>query len=194
MDFKGSKTAANLMKAFAGESQARNRYTYYASVARKEGLHQISDIFIETAEQEKSHAKLFLKELIKNGLNEHTVMIEAGYPVALAETVKNLEYAAKGENEEWTTLYKDFADVAEKEGFADAAATFRRISLVEKRHEERYRKLLDNVRNGRVFKKDQKTAWQCRECGHVIEGNEAPKKCPVCDHGQEHFQVFAENY
>jgi len=183
------------MKAFAGESQARNRYTYYAGVARKEGYQQISEIFIETAENEKEHAKLFMKQLLANGMNEQVVVLnDAGYPVALADTLKNLDYAAKGENEEWTSLYKNFADIAEKEGFKDAAATFRKIALVEKRHEARYRKLYENVKTGKVFKRDSKVAWKCRHCGHIIEAGEAPEKCPVCDHGREYFELFVENY
>ncbi|HEY9069032.1 MAG TPA: rubrerythrin family protein [Candidatus Ozemobacteraceae bacterium] len=194
-DFKNSKTCENLLKAFAGESQARNRYTYYASVARKEGLLQISDFFLETAENEKEHAKIFLKRLLHHGMNEQVVTIhEAGYPVALADTAKNLEYAANGEKEEWGELYPSFADIAEKEGYKDVATAFRMVAKVEKHHEARYRKLLDNVKNQKVFKKETKTAWICRNCGHIHEGEGAPKQCPVCDHPQEYFQVWTENY
>lgn len=192
---KGTKTAENLMKAFAGESQARNRYTYYASVAKKEGYLQISDLFLETAENEKEHAKMFMKQLLKYGMNEEVVVINgAGYPVAYSDTLKNLQYAADGENEEWTTLYKNFAEIAKTEGFADIAAVFTNIAKVEKRHEERYRKLHDNVQNHTVFKKDGKVFWKCNNCGHIMETLEAPPKCPVCEHGREHFEVWVENY
>lgn len=195
MEFKNSKTAENLLKAFAGESQARNRYTFYASVARKEGFLQIAEIFTETAENEKEHAKLFYKQLLKNGMNEKVIEINAGYPVALTDsTLKHLEYAAGGENEEWTTLYPNFAKVAEEEGFEEVAKTFRLVALVEKRHEERYRKLLENVKNHTVFKKDGKVFWKCKNCGHIVESIEAPEKCPVCDHPQSYFEIWAENY
>ncbi|GAB4277172.1 MAG: rubrerythrin family protein [Candidatus Rifleibacteriota bacterium] len=192
---KGTRTAENLMKAFAGESQARNRYTYYASVARKEGYLQIANIFLETAENEKEHAKLFMKQLLKYDMNEEVVVInDAGYPVAYADTLKNLKYAADGENEEWTTLYKNFADIAEEEGFADIARVFRNVGKVEERHEARYRKLYENVKNHTVFKKDGKVFWKCNNCGHIIENIEAPPKCPVCEHGIEYFEVWMENY
>ena len=192
---KGTRTAENLMKAFAGESQARNRYTYYASVARKEGYRQIEEIFLETAENEKEHAKLFMKQLLKYDMNEEVVVInDAGYPVAFADTLKNLEYAAAGENEEWTILYKNFADIADEEGFADIARVFRNVAKVEEKHEARYRKLANNIKEHTVFKKDGKVFWKCRNCGHIIENIEAPPKCPVCDHGTEHFEVWVENY
>lgn len=194
MEFKGSKTAENLMKSFAGESQARMRYNYYASVARKEGFRQIEEIFNETAANEKEHAKLFMKQLIKNGLNENAIEITAGYPVAYASTIKNLEFAASGENEEWTDLYPNFAKVAEEEGFSEVAKTFKLVALVEKRHEERYRKLLENVKNHSVFKKSGKVFWKCRNCGHIVESIEAPEVCPVCDHPQAHFELWLENY
>ncbi len=192
---KGTKTAENLMKAFAGECQARTRYTYYASVAKKEGFLQIADIFIETAENEKEHAKVFMKQLLKYGMNEEAVTINnAAYPVAYADTLKNLQYAADGEKEEWTDLYKSFADTAKAEGFADIAAVFTNVAKVEERHEARYRKLHDNVKNHTVFKKDGKVFWKCNNCGHIMETLEAPPKCPVCEHGREHFQVWVENY
>ncbi len=192
---KGTKTAENLMKAFAGESQARNRYTYYASVAKKEGYLQIADIFIETAENEKEHAKMFMKQLLKYGMNEEVVVInDAGYPVAYADTLKNLQYAADGEKEEWTSLYTSFAETAKKEGFTDIAAVFTNIAKVEARHEARYRKLHDNIQNHTVFKKDGKVFWKCNNCGHIMETLEAPPKCPVCEHGREHFEVWVENY
>jgi rubrerythrin len=192
-NLKGSKTAENLMKAFAGESQARMRYTYYAKTAGKEGYRQIEEIFLETAENERAHAKLFYKHLL-SALNEEPVHIQAAYPVALDTTVKNLEYAANGENEEWSSLYSGFAATADEEGFPEIARTFRGIATVEKRHEARYRKLLQNVMNEQVFKKERKVLWKCRECGFVFEGTEAPDKCPVCDHPREYFEVFVENY
>ncbi|MBN1327386.1 MAG: rubrerythrin family protein [Candidatus Cloacimonetes bacterium] len=194
MEFKESRTAENLMKSFAGESQARMRYTYYASVARKEGFRQIEEIFLETAENEKEHAKLFYKQLLKNGMNENMIEINAAYPVGFADTIKNLEYAANGENEEWTDLYPGFAQVAEEEGYSEIAKTFRMVALVEKRHENRYRKLRDNVKNHTVFKKDGKVFWKCRNCGHIVESIEAPEICPVCDHPRDHFEVWIENY
>ncbi len=194
MNFKESKTAENLMKSFAGESQARMRYTYYASVARKQGFRQIEEIFIETAENEKEHAKLFMKQLIKNGINEETVTIEAAYPVCYADTLKNLECAASGENEEWSDLYPSFAKTADEEGFTEIAETFRDVALVEKRHETRYRKLAANVKNHTVFKKDGKVFWKCRNCGYITEDIEAPEKCPVCDHDREYFELWMENY
>jgi rubrerythrin len=190
---KGSRTAENLLKAFAGESQARMRYTFYAKTAGKEGFRQIEEIFLETAENERMHAKLFYKHLVK-AMNGETQTIQAAYPVALDTTVKNLEYAANGEKEEWTDLYPAFAKIADEEGFPEVARTFRSIAAVEKRHETRYRKLLENVTCGTVFKKKQKTAWKCRVCGLIVEADQAPDKCPVCDHPQEHFEVWCENY
>jgi rubrerythrin len=192
-NLKGSKTAENLMKAFAGESQARMRYTYYAKTAGKEGYRQIEELFLETAENERMHAKLFYKHLV-GVMNGEVVEINAAYPVGLDTTVKNLEYAANGENEEWSSLYTGFAATADEEGFPEVARTFRGIATVEKRHEARYRKLLQNVTNKQVFKKERKVLWKCRECGFVFEGAEAPDKCPVCDHPQEYFEVFVENY
>ena len=190
---KGSRTAENLLKAFAGESQARMRYTFYAKTAGKEGYRQIEEIFLETAENERMHAKLFYKHLVA-AMNGEAVEIHAAYPVALDQTVKNLEYAANGENEEWSALYPEFARIAEEEGFPQVARTFKQIALVEKRHETRYRKLLDNVKNKTVFQKPQKVAWKCRVCGQIIEADKAPEKCPVCDHPQEYFEVWVENY
>ena len=195
IDFKKSKTKENLMKAFAGESQARNRYTYYASVAKKQGFLQIANIFLETAENEKEHAKLFLKQLIKNGVNGTAVEISAAYPSALSdETLDNLKYAAEGENEEWTELYPEFAKVAEEEGFKEAAKTFKLVAMVEKRHEKRYLRLHENVKNHEVFKKDDKVLWKCINCGHIVESIEAPEECPVCKHGRKYFEVFLETY
>jgi rubrerythrin len=192
---KGTKTAENLLKSFAGESQARNRYTYYASVADKEGYKQIKNIFIETADNEKEHAKRFYKFLLA-GLGELPAMIEitAGFPVAQGTTLENLKAAAEGENEEWTDLYPAFAEVAEQEGFPDIAAAFRMIASAEKRHENRYNKLAENIENNKVFKKDGKIMWKCGNCGYVHEGEEAPVECPACIHPQSHFEVFVETY
>ena len=182
------------MKAFAGESQARMRYTYYASAAFKEGFHQISNIFQETADNEKEHAKLFYKDLISHGLNGNPVEIHASYPVALGDTLQNLGSAAKGEKEEWTALYPSFADVADKEGFADVAKTFRHVAMVEKRHEARYNKLHDALEQHKLFVKDGKVYWKCLNCGHIVEASKAPERCPVCDHAQGHFEIWMENY
>lgn len=192
-ELKGSKTAGNLLKAFAGESQARNRYTFYAKTAGKEGFRQIEEIFLETAENERMHAKLFYQHLVAE-LNGEPVEISASYPVAFADTRKNLGYAAAGEHEEWSQLYPEFARIAEEEGFPEIAKTFKLVTLVEKRHEQRYRKLLKNVEEDRVFRKDGKVFWKCRKCGHIIESPQAPALCPVCDHRQEYFEVFLENY
>lgn len=194
MEFKNSKTAENLMKSFAGESQARMRYTYYASAAKKEGFLQIADIFLETADNEKEHAKLFYKQLLGNGMNESVVEINAGYPVGLEDTIKNLEYAANGEQEEWEDLYPTFAQVAEEEGYPEIANVFRGVAEVEARHEARYRKLLANVKEHKVFKKDGKVLWICKNCGHIVEDIEAPEVCPVCAHGQKYFELWVENY
>jgi len=187
---KGSKTEKNLLKAFAGESQARNRYTYFASAARKEGYEQIANIFIETAENEKEHAKMFFKHL-EGG----DVEITAAYPAGMIKDTKsNLEAAAAGENLEWTTLYSDFAKIAKDEGFAEIARTFEQISKVEKFHESRYRKLINNIGNAEVFKKKTSVKWHCINCGYVVEGTEAPKECPACKHPQAYYEVLAENY
>jgi len=190
---KGTRTAENLMKSFAGESQARMRYTFYAKTARKEGYQQIAEIFLETAENERMHAKLFYKHLVAV-MNGEPVSIQAAYPVALDATVNNLEYAADGEKEEWSGLYPEFARVADEEGFPEIARTFRSIATVEKRHEARYRKLLANVTQQQVFKKERKVLWKCRECGFVFEGTAAPETCPVCEHPRDYFEVFIENY
>ena len=190
MELKGSKTEKNLLKSFAGESQARTRYTFFASVAKKEGYEQISAIFTETADNEKEHAQLFFKYL-KGG----DVEITAAYPAGvIGTTAENLEAAAEGEKMEWGTLYPDFAEVAEKEGFPEIANTFRMVAEVEEKHERRYRKLLANVKQGKVFKKDKVIKWKCRNCGHVYEGSEAPERCPVCDHARSYFEVWCENY
>ena len=190
---KNTKTAENLMKAFAGESQARNRYTFYASVARKEGLRQIEALFLETAENEMEHAKLFFKYLLPE-LQGQMVKIEADYPAALADTASNLEAAAGGEHEEWNDLYPAFAKVADDEGFPEIARTFRAVALVEAKHEARYSKLLSNIREKKVFRREEKRLWECRNCGYILEAKEAPAECPVCKHPQEYFELFCENY
>lgn len=187
---KGSKTEQNLLKAFAGESQARNRYTYFASIAKKEGYEQIAAFFLETAENEKEHAKVFFKYLEGGDLE-----VTAGYPAGkLGGTKDNLDHAAAGENLEWTTLYADFEKIARDEGFFDVAESFRQIAKVEKFHESRYRKLSANITDGAVFRKPSAARWHCRNCGYVIEGAEAPKECPACKHPQAHYEMLAENY
>lgn len=194
-NLKGTKTAENLLKSFAGESQARNRYTYYASVADKEGYKQIRNIFIETADNEKEHAKRFYKFLLA-GLGDlpQAIEITASYPVAQGNTLDNLKAAAQGEMEEWSELYPAFADVAESEGFAEIAAVYRYIALAEKRHDTRYRKLASNIETNSVFKKDSKVMFKCGNCGYVHEGDEAPAVCPACAHPQAHFELFVETY
>ena len=195
-DFKNSKTALNLMKAFAGESQARMRYTYYAKVATKQGFLQIANIFLETAENEKEHAKLFYKKLLAYGLDgEAIVLNDAAYPIALSEeTLKNLEYAAAGEKEEWSDLYPAFAKTAEEEGYKDVATLFKLIALVEAKHEARYSKLAQNVKEHKVFKKDGKVFWKCLNCGFITENIEAPETCQACQHPKMYFEVSVENY
>lgn len=190
MSIKGTKTEQNLLKAFAGESQARNRYTYFAKVAKKEGLEQISGLFMETAENEMEHAKRFFK-FLEGGAVEITASFPAGI---ISTTLDNLKAAADGENEEWAELYPEFANVAEKEGFTEIANVFRMIARVEKAHEKRYRTLYDNLESGKVFKKDDVITWKCRNCGYLHEGASAPLKCPACDHPQAYFEVFEENY
>lgn len=179
MELKGSKTEANLQAAFAGESQARNKYTYFASKARKEGYVQIAEIFEETANNEKEHAKIWFKEL--NGGD-------------VPDTIANLNAAADGENFEWTDMYKEFAETAREEGFTRIAALFEMVGKIEKVHEERYRKLLANVEGGLVFSRDGDMIWECSNCGHIVVGKNAPKICPVCAHPQAYFKLRAENY
>jgi len=187
---KGTRTEQNLLKAFAGESQARNRYTYFTSAARKEGYEQIANIFTETAENEKEHAKLFFK-----ALEGGDVEITASYPAGIIKDTKtNLEEAAAGENLEWTTLYADFSKTAKDEGFSEVARTFEQIAKVERFHESRYRKLINNVANKEVFKKKSAVKWHCINCGYVFEGSEAPKDCPACKHPQAFYEVLAENF
>ncbi len=177
MELKGSKTEKNLQTAFAGESQARNKYTYFASVAKKEGYEQISAIFLKTAENEKEHAKMWFKAL-----------------KGIGTTTENLKAAADGENYEWTDMYDTFAKEAEEEGFTDLAAKFRGVAAIEKAHEERYRKLLENIETAKVFEKSAVKVWECRNCGHIVVGTKAPEKCPVCDHPQSYFELREENY
>jgi rubrerythrin len=190
MELKGSRTEKNLLTAFAGESQARTRYTFFASVAKKEGYEQISAIFQETSDNEKEHGELFFKHL-KGGMVEITAAYPAG---VIGSTQENLKAAAEGEKLEWGTLYPNFAEVAEKEGFKAAAQTFRSVAKVEAYHERRYLKLLASVKENKVFKKDSVIKWKCRNCGFVFEGEEAPEKCPVCDHARSYFEVWCENY
>lgn len=175
--YSGTQTEKNLLAAFAGESQARNKYTYFASKAKKEGFEQISSLFLKTADNEKEHAKMWFKEL--NGIGD---------------TAQNLEAAADGENYEWTHMYEDFAKTAEAEGFDELAEKFRQVAAIEKHHEERYRKLLENVKMQKVFEKSEVKIWECRNCGHIVVGTKAPEICPVCAHPQAYFEVNAENY
>ncbi|HHU82288.1 MAG TPA: rubrerythrin family protein [Firmicutes bacterium] len=189
-NIKGTKTEKNLLTAFAGEAQARNRYDYYASVARKEGYVQISAIFAETANQEKEHAKRLFK-FLEGG----EVEIQADFPAGvIGTTAENLQAAAAGENYEWTDMYPAFARVAREEGFTEIAGVFEAIAVAEKQHEKRYKELLANVEAGKVFKKDQVVTWRCRNCGYLHEGEEAPELCPACAHPQAHFELLAENW
>ncbi len=190
MDLKGSKTEKNLLTAFAGESQARNRYTYFASQAKKEGYEQIAAIFEETANHEKEHAKR-LFQFLEGGEVEITASFPAG---VIGTTLENLKEAAKGENYENTKMYPEFARVAREEGFDDIAIVFEAIAKAEKLHERRYRALIENIEKNKVFKKDTKVSWKCRNCGYVHEGEEAPGMCPSCAHPQAYFELLAENY
>ncbi len=190
MSLKGTRTEQNLLKAFAGESQARNRYTMFAKIAKKEGYEQIAALFLETAENEFEHAKIFFRHL-EGGMVE----ITASYPAGVeGTTAENLVAAASGENEEWTSLYPEFAEIAAEEGFPQVAASFRMIAKIEKDHEDRYLKLLSNLKEDIVFKDEDKVYWVCRKCGHVHVGKTAPKNCPVCDHPQAYFERKALNY
>lgn len=175
--YAGTETEKNLQTAFAGESQARNKYTYFASIAKKEGYEQIAEIFLKTADNEKEHAKMWFKEL--NGIGD---------------TAQNLQSAAEGENYEWTDMYAGFAETAEKEGFKDLAIKFRMVADIEKRHEERYRALLNNVELSQVFEKSEVKIWECRNCGHIVVGTKAPEICPVCNHPKSYFEISAKNY
>ena len=175
--YSGTQTEKNLMEAFSGESQARNKYTYFASVAKKQGFEQIAALFLKTADNEKEHAKMWFKEL-----------------EGIGDTAENLKAAAEGENYEWTDMYEGFAKTAEEEGFVELAARFRLVAAVEKHHEERYRALLKNVETLSVFEKRDVKVWECRNCGHIIVGTKAPEVCPTCNHPQSYFEVLAENY
>ena len=177
MNYKGTKTEQNLMAAFAGESQARNKYSFFAAKARKEGYEQIADIFDETASNEKAHAKMWFDELS-----------------GISDTITNLQAAADGENYEWTDMYEDFAKTAEAEGFPELAKKFRMVGAIEKHHEERYRALLKNVETAAVFEKSEVKIWECRNCGHIIVGTKAPEVCPVCNHPKSYFEISEENY
>jgi len=190
---KGTKTAENLMKSFAGESQARNRYTYYSSIAKKEGYVQIANIFTETADNEKEHAKRFFK-FLSASLNGEVVEIVATYPVGLSDTKANLLWAANGEKEEWSELYPEFARVAEEEGFPDIAFVYRKIVEVEKHHYARYRQLLSRLEDGTIFNRAEEVMWKCSNCGYITEGASAPELCPACAHPKAYFEVLSENY
>lgn len=186
---KGTQTEKNLLTSFAGESQARNRYTFFASAAKKEGYEQISAIFTETADQEKEHAKRMFK-FLEGGVVEITASFPAG---VIGKTLDNLKAAAAGENEEWTEAYPHFAEVADAEGFPEIAEMYRRIAIAEKGHEERYRAFIKNIEEGTVFAKEEETVWQCRNCGYIHVGKEAPESCPACDHPQAYFEVKKTN-
>lgn len=187
---KGTRTEQNLLKSFAGESQARSRYVFFASKAKKEGYEQIAGVFAETAEQEKEHAERFFK-FLEGGMVEITAAYPAG---VIGTTMENLAAAAAGENEEWAELYPEFARIAEEEGFKQIAVAFKMIATVEAQHEKRYRKLLANMEAGQVFEKDEAILWQCRNCGFVFEGKKAPQKCPACEHAQAYFEPMKQNY
>ncbi len=189
-ELKGTKTEKNILTAFAGESQARNRYTFFASKAKKEGYVQISDIFTETAEQEKEHAKRLFK-LLEGGEVEITASFPAG---VIGSTLENLKAAAEGENYEHSQMYPEFAKVAREEGFENIAIIFEKIAVAEKQHEKRYKELAANIEAGRVFKRDEPVKWRCRNCGYVYEGTEAPKACPACAHPQAYFEILGENW
>lgn len=190
MELKGSKTEKNILTAFAGESQARNRYTYFSSKAKKEGFEQIAAIFAETADNEKEHAERLFK-FLKGGEVEITASFPAG---VIGPTEENLRAAASGENYEWTQMYPSFAQVAEDEGFAEIAQAFRSIAVAERQHERRYLGLRKNVQEGKVFRKDEVVKWRCRNCGYIHDGKEPPEKCPACDHPQAYFELLSENW
>mgnify|MGYP005836454609 CR=1 FL=1 len=190
MGLKGTRTEKNLLTAFAGESQARNRYTYFASQAKKEGYEQIAAIFLETADNEKEHAKRLFK-FLEGGEAEVAAAFPAG---VIGDTLANLKSAAAGENFEHTSMYPEYAKVAEEEGFVQIAAVFRAIAKAEKGHEDRYRKLIANLEQGKVFRRDEKVVWRCRNCGYLHEGTAPPETCPSCDHPKAYFELFGENY
>jgi rubrerythrin len=194
--FEGTETAINLMRAFAGESQARNRYYFAASTADKEGYKQIQNIFIETAENERAHAKIFYNLLVEGFQGQLPINLDitAGYPVASGTTIDWLKSGVDGEHEEWSEIYPKFAKVAEDEGLKEAANAFKLVAKIEKHHEERFAKLYENVQNNTVFKKEQKVQWICSVCGHIHEGTDAPTVCPACRHPQSHFEILSESY
>lgn len=193
MSLKGTRTAENLLKAYAGEMQANGRYNQYASIARKEGYVQIEKIFAETACQEFEHAKLFYKYLNAE-LKGEALEITASFPIQIGNTAENLKAAAEGENEEWTDMYPSFRDIAREEGFEEIAVSFQEVSEVEETHETRYLKLLKNVEEGKVFKRDEEVKWYCQNCGYIHEGFEAPELCPACKHAKSYFKLFCEDY
>jgi rubrerythrin len=189
MELKGSQTEKNLLTAFAGESQARNRYSYYAGIARKEGFEYIAAVFLETAENEKEHAKVFLKHLGSGEAEVNTV-----FPYHLGDTLSNLEAAAAGEHHEWTAMYQDFAKIADEEGFKAIAMSFREVAKVEKFHESRYNALLEHLKNGTFYKRGEMITWHCRNCGYVVKGHHPPDPCPACRHPKSYYEPLAENY
>jgi len=188
------KTLENLVKAFIGESQARNRYTFYAKIAKKEGFEQISEIFLITAENEREHAKWLFRMIQELKEEDDTITVEAEAPLTLADTAENLKAAIKGENYEYSEMYPEFADTAEKEGYTDIAKRLRAIAKAEKHHEERYKKLLELVESNKVYKKDQEVIWVCRKCGYTHKGKKPPEKCPSCDHPSRYFEIKCEKY
>ena len=192
MNLKGSQTEKNLLIAFAGESQARNRYTYYAGEAKKAGFEFIAAIFLETADNEKEHAKVFFKHLTEGGAGQ--AEIAAGYPFHLGDTLSNLQAAAEGEHYEWTTMYQNFADMAEQEGFVEVARSFKEIAKVEKFHEGRYQALIAHLEKNDLFHREEPIRWHCRNCGYVVKGKNAPETCPSCKHPRAYYEPLAENY
>lgn len=185
----GTKTADNLAKAFAGESQAMNRYTFYSKTANKEGHKQIEAVFLETADNERAHAKVFYNFLIQ-GLGKAHINVNANYPIGLGNTEENLQYAAEGEKEEWGNLYPNFADIAKEEGFPEVEVAFRKIMEIEQGHEKRYLDLLNSLKNNTLYKRSTKQKWKCRNCGYIYEGEKAPKTCPACKHPQGYFEIM----
>ena len=192
MNLKGSRTEKNLLIAFAGEAQARNRYTFYASEAKKAGYELVAAIFLETADNEKEHAKVFFKHLTQGDSGEAEIV--AGYPFHLGDTASNLDAAAQGERYEWTTMYQDFAKVADEEGFPQVAMSFREIAKVEKFHEARYRALFDHIKNGTFFKRPETLKWHCRNCGYVVTGEHPPDICPSCQHPKAYYEPLCDNW
>lgn len=193
MEFRSSKTRTNLINAFAGESQARNRYSFFASEAKKSGYEQISSIFTDTADNEKEHAKMFYKLILEHG-GQDMITVTESYPVVLGDTLVNLASAIAGEKEEWEKAYPEMAQLAQQEGFPKIAAIFRQVAEAEKSHAQRFTRLKANIETGKVFKRDKKVSWRCRNCGRVIESEQAPQSCPTCQHPQSYFEIQADNY